>query len=64
MGEVFFLLTSPLMGDSKHNPNLFKILKKWRSRKAEEEGVPVHQVLRQEVLVQIIARLPDNAGEK
>jgi hypothetical protein len=41
------------------HPELFQILKKWRGRKAEEEGVPHFRVLHQKPLIQIAVHLPD-----
>ena len=40
-------------------PELFRILKDWRSRKAKEEGVAHYQVLHQKTLIRIAVQLPD-----
>lgn len=41
------------------HPELFRILKEWRSRKAGDEGVSHYRVLHQKTLVQIAVTLPD-----
>ena len=48
--------------DIEH-PELFRQLKDWRSRKAEEQGLAHFQILHQRVLIQIVVRLPDNRTE-
>ena len=45
------------------HPELFQILKDWRSRKAGEEGIAHFQILHQQVLLQIVVCLPDNAAD-
>ena len=45
------------------HPELFQVLKEWRSRKAKEKGVPHFQVLHQRVLIQIVVCLPDNLDD-
>ena len=42
------------------HPELFQMLKDWRSAKASEAGVPPYQILHQRVLIQIAAALPDS----
>jgi Helix-turn-helix domain/HRDC domain len=42
------------------HPDLFQVLKEWRSRTAKEENVPHYQVMHQKTLVQIAVNLPDN----
>jgi len=42
------------------HPELFQILKDWRSRKAEEESIAHFQVLHQKTLIQITIHLPDS----
>lgn len=42
------------------HPELFTLLKEWRSRKAEEEGIAHFQVLHQKTLIQLTVHLPDN----
>jgi len=44
--------------DIEH-PELFEILREWRSVKATEDGVPHYQVLHQKTLIQIVVNLPD-----
>jgi ribonuclease D len=44
--------------DIEH-PELFEILREWRSVKAKENGVPHYQVLHQKTLIQIVVNLPD-----
>ena len=41
------------------HPELFQILKDWRSRTAEAEGVAAFRVLHQKTLIQIAVHLPD-----
>ncbi|WP_319407794.1 helix-turn-helix domain-containing protein [uncultured Desulfosarcina sp.] len=41
------------------HPALFQILKDWRARKAEEEGIAHYRVLHQKTLIQIAVNLPD-----
>jgi hypothetical protein len=41
------------------HPDLFEILKDWRSQKAKGEGVPHFRVLHQKTLIQIAVNLPD-----
>ena len=41
------------------HPELFQILKTWRSRRAEEGGVPHYRILHQKTLIQIAVNLPD-----
>jgi len=45
--------------DVEH-PELFQVLKDWRSRKAGEQSIALFQVLQQRVLIQIAVSLPDN----
>jgi len=45
--------------DIEH-PELFQALKKWRSNKTAEEGVPAFRILHQKVLVQLAVTLPAN----
>ncbi len=45
------------------HPELFQILKKWRSSKAEELGIAHFQILHQRVLIQIVVFLPDNLAD-
>ena len=45
--------------DIEH-PELFQLLKDWRSRIAEEKGLARFQVLHQRVLIQIVVKLPDS----
>ena len=45
--------------DIEH-PELFEILKDWRSRIAEEKGLARFQILHQRVLIQIVVNLPDS----
>jgi hypothetical protein len=40
------------------HPELFKILKDWRSQKAREEGLLHYQILHQKTLIQIATNLP------
>ena len=42
------------------HPELFQLLKDWRSRIAEEHGLARFQVLHQRVLIQIVVNLPDS----
>ncbi|MEE4241583.1 MAG: helix-turn-helix domain-containing protein [Desulfopila sp.] len=42
------------------HPDLFLTLKKWRSRKAEEENIAHFQVLHQKTLIQLVINLPDS----
>ncbi|MBM9605264.1 helix-turn-helix domain-containing protein [Desulfopila inferna] len=42
------------------HPELFQILKEWRSSKAAEEGVANFQVLHQKTLIQIAVKLPES----
>jgi hypothetical protein len=42
------------------HPELFQLLKAWRSRKAEAESISHYQVLHQKTLVQIAIHLPDS----
>ncbi|MBN2034855.1 MAG: helix-turn-helix domain-containing protein [Deltaproteobacteria bacterium] len=42
------------------HPELFLILKDWRSRKAKDEGIAHYQVLHQKSLIQIAVNLPDS----
>ncbi len=42
------------------HPELFESLRKWRKRKAAEEGIAHYRVLHQKTLVQIAVRLPDS----
>jgi hypothetical protein len=42
------------------HPELFQMLKDWRTAKASEAGVPHYQILHQRVLIQIAAGLPGN----
>jgi PIF1-like helicase/helix-turn-helix protein/HRDC domain-containing protein len=41
------------------HPELFEVLKDWRSRKAKEEGVPHYRILHQKTLIQLAVNLPD-----
>lgn len=45
------------------HPELYKILKRWRHKKAGDEGVAHFQVLHQRILIQIAACLPGNAAD-
>jgi hypothetical protein len=45
------------------HPELFRRLKEWRSRKAEQQEVAHFQILHQRVLIQIVVGLPDNAAD-
>jgi len=45
--------------DLEH-PELFQILKDWRSKKAKDKELALFQVLHQRVLIQIVVALPDN----
>ena len=45
--------------DIEH-PELFQLLKDWRSRTAEEKGLARFQILHQRVLIQIVVNLPDS----
>ena len=45
--------------DIEH-PELFQLLKDWRSRKAKEQSLPHFQILHQRVLIQMAVGLPDN----
>jgi hypothetical protein len=42
------------------HPELFQMLKEWRSARASERGVPNYQILHQSVLVQLASSLPEN----
>ena len=42
------------------HPDLFRILKDWRARKAGEEGVPHYQIMHQKTLIGIAVNLPDS----
>ncbi|MBR9984871.1 MAG: helix-turn-helix domain-containing protein [Desulfosarcina sp.] len=42
------------------HPELFQILKDWRSRKADEEGFAHYRVLHRKTLIQIAVTLPDS----
>ncbi|MBT6338193.1 MAG: AAA family ATPase [Desulfobacula sp.] len=44
------------------HPELFQILKDWRSSKAKEKGLAHFQVLHQRVLIQIVVCLPENTA--
>ena len=44
--------------DIEH-PELFEILREWRSTKAKDNGVPHYQVLHQKTLIQIVVNLPN-----
>ncbi len=48
--------------DIEH-PELFKILKEWRAKKAKAQGVPHFQILHQKVLIQICVSLPTTQSE-
>jgi len=41
------------------HPELFQVLKDWRTRKAQAEGVPHYRILHQKTLIQIAVYLPD-----
>jgi uncharacterized protein YpbB len=41
------------------HPELFGLLRQWRAKKAEAQGVPHFQILHQKTLVQIAVHLPD-----
>jgi hypothetical protein len=45
--------------DIEH-PELFEILREWRSATAKENGVPHYQVLHQKTLIQIVVNLPNS----
>ncbi len=45
------------------HPELFRILKDWRSRKAKKEEVAHFQVLHQRILIRIVVCLPDNIAD-
>jgi hypothetical protein len=42
------------------HPELFQILKDWRQRKADEEGIAHYRVLHQKTLIQVAVTLPDS----
>lgn len=42
------------------HPELFNLLREWRSRQAKEQGVPHFHIMHQRILVQIVIRLPDS----
>jgi len=42
------------------HPELFTTLKKWRSEKAESQGIPHFQVMHQKTLIQLVVHLPDS----
>lgn len=55
---------TPVYGESDiEHPELFQELKAWRSRKAEEKGVPHFQIMHQRVLIHIAVALPGNESE-
>ncbi len=41
------------------HPDFFQILKEWRSRKAQAQGIAHYQVLHQKTLIQIVINLPE-----
>ncbi len=41
------------------HPDLFKILKEWRSQQASEQGVPHFHIMHQKTLIQIAVTMPD-----
>jgi hypothetical protein len=45
------------------HPDLFQILKDWRSQKAAEEAIAHYRVLHQKTLVQIAVNLPDTLAD-
>ena len=52
---------TPVYSDSDiEHPELFRLLKDWRSRKAAKQGLAHFQILHQQVLIQIVVNLPDN----
>jgi len=51
-----------LESDISH-PDLFEILKQWRSQKAEAAKVPHFQIMHQKTLIQIAVNLPDNLAD-
>lgn len=53
--------TAPTYSESDiAHAELFSALKKWRSDKAESQGVPHFQVLHQKTLIQLVVHLPDS----
>jgi len=52
--------TSPTYSEADvGHPELFQLLRQWRAKKAEAQGVPHFQILHQKTLVQIAVHLPD-----
>ncbi len=45
------------------HPDLFEILKQWRSQKAEAAKVPHFQIMHQKTLIQLAVNLPDNLAD-
>ncbi len=45
------------------HPQLFTLLKQWRTKKAEQQNLAQFQVIQQRTLVQIVIYLPDNISD-